>query len=607
MPFFGRFRVARYRTALYPFLATLLLARCGVEEEAHDVGARSDALTSGLSGKFFNVASGGAITQVATYPSLSRTWHTIIQGRSNNQLVFYDRIEGILKTILIATDGSLTLQRKYTGLPTTWDILVRGDFAGSSAKDLLVYDRAADQIKVYEIDAGGNLLLAFTQTIPGNWHIATAGYWGNPSARDDLLLYSKVTGEGRFFRSTGVSFANAASRQWRKVWDQIVAVRLDGDSLSELLFFNQDSGYAKTYHISTAFGLTLLQELSWPITEKLAIIPGEFGGSSNAQSDLLIYDQTAGTGTFLVSGSNGTLSTATVHPSWNTVWTHIVPVQHAGTTLSKLFFYTNVMDVRFVPVRVADNDGTNGAALTSAQMNTWLASINRTYVPAGIRMVWDGTIRTLSNTFVNGYDCEGDAGMAKLFATAYAPTFGANNSLVVYFRKYSGTGCSSPTASYVVMPGFTGTSTIYRRSDGKTTDINGNVIADGAASGNNLKLLGHEIGHYFGLPHGHMGSQPLIAAVMDTDAFVDDNWTSILDTPPSPTGNWWTPPSNICDPGMANDFPVPTTWGGPVDINPDRHTVMNHGFNCDLAYWFSPAQINAVRASLFGNRANLTQ
>lgn len=623
-------------SSLMALLATASSACVGVPQtdddrdspEEQTAEAGSELRTAGALAKYFHVSTSQTITQEAEYSSWSARWHTITRGRVENEIFFYDRIDGLSKVYSIADDGTLTLKHSET-LPTGVDVWVRGNFLGTSEKELASYQRSSGLVNVYEVLSSGDLVLRFSKTVATGYSLAFAGYWGN-GACDDIVFYDRGTGTAKYYESTGAAFNLAHTASWQKTWDHIVPGKFNSDGYTDLLYYNQDAGEAKVYTLdATHTGTLTYQSTSWPVTPYAVVTAGEFGGSS-LTDDVLVYDPrdgwdpatgnsgTSGRGSFYLSSTAGVLSAGNVYTNWQKKWTHIATIKQPSRSTHDLMFYSDAYDIHISAVRVADNNGSNAASLSACDVNRWLDVANDTYRGAGVHFVWDGTFYTLNNTAINAYACDGDSEALKDDADARAQNnYGAPGKLVVYFREMGGgVGCGSPARKYLIMPDFTNTGTTYYMRDGSVGDA-GNCAGTSASAQNNIKLFAHEVGHYLGLGHtywdGAESGLPSSYTSMDVDRS-GGTWSSVLDTSPTPGGGYWngTDPNydgsfeNRCDDSSAGEIYYPLSGGGGLTLNPDRHNVMLNGVNCDFTYNLTPGQIDAVRYNLFNNRVALT-
>jgi hypothetical protein len=595
-------------------LPLILAAACAAPEPELFVSeSESAAAAAGPSARHFATGSNGTMSVINTYYGWSRKWHAIEPARYDNELLFYSQIDAMIKIFRFAADGSMTQLAQHNNVRDDWDVLTRGNFAGTSAYEMVFYDRHSGDVQVYTLGASGSMSLLFADNIGTRWTIMESGYWG-PGTYDQLLVYDRFTGRAEYLAVQNNQFVSVAARTWAKIWDQIVVARFDQDSYSDLLYFNQDRHEMKLYSMSSNHTGTLLQTINdLDYTESVHLVAGEFGGASGYQADLLMYNQVLGEGRFYTSAANGTLSLLESDTGWSTTYTHVAPVKN-GNANTELLFYTNLIDVKLKAVRMSDDDGTMTAGIDQPQLDAWLAKTNKVFAAAGIRFVQEGPIADERNSGINRYGCTAgewaNSGFVKddviADATDLAEEYNGSQRTVMIFRVGSGSGCGNPDRNYVIMPGWTQARALYLNEDGKTIDEQGDVLTDGTETVGNFKLMPHELGHYFGLGHSHLASRPANADTLDADRDSGD-WANIFDTAPAvpKEQTWSTWPVNACADDPANEIEITAMDLDTITINPDRHTVMGYGFNCEFTYWFSPEQIASTHRFLFEQRPDI--
>lgn len=142
-------------------------------------------------------------------------------------------------------------------------------------------------------------------------------------------------------------------------------------------------GEIEIYTLSGA-NLTLAQRQGGlPSTWEL-LIPGSYAAFGE-HTDLLFYDRTMGTGTFLTTQQDGSLQLLKWHSGWRTSWSQIVPGTflegQSGGNDSLLFYDRSAGHGEFYKV-----DGQGGISLVASHTNwrkTWHAIASGTFVGLG--------------------------------------------------------------------------------------------------------------------------------------------------------------------------------------------------------------------------------
>lgn len=592
---------------LTPLLSGVIVAAClCAGPEAHaDTNAK--LLTVGAT-------SSGAPTLSVTgnYTDWNKQYYRVLPGGWPNQAAFYNRDAGFVKLLRFAANGDVRTLSTNT-FQDQFDEVIHGEFGGTYAKDLLFFQRSTGKVRAYEMTWSGGFNFLFEDTISatpagGSWDIVSSGYLGHNSYRHDLLLYSRAEGTAQFHRLNGTAFQLQQSFWgWKQNWDQIVPGKFNGDLFTDFLFYNQDggsqsavtTGHAKFVSFGSNFQLTTISETvsEWPMSANVIVVPGNFYGN-DALTDFLVYDGSAGRATLWFNDGRGDYDSA---GSWSMQdrWTNIVALDLDGDR-SELLFYTTQKLLNIVPVSL------NGALVEDAGFQTWIDAANDAFAPAGIQFNyvnrgWSFTVGDPTQACVRDSVTEVVLNVAAVAFRAQ----GGQNDVIVYVRNTGGVGCSDAGKQYIVMPEWNlSDANQWTRAGGRPT------LAD------NPKLLVHELGHHFSLPHTQPDAAlPAQASVYDWDPDRrddDDRFTPVFDTAPHPSfsnsptmTSWWATVVNRCDDSGAgtapnvNDVFLALTNGTTVRVNPERHNIMSRTINCDTIYRMTPGQIRNVRENLW--------
>lgn len=238
-----------------------------------------------------------------------------------------------------------------------------------------------------------------------------------------------------------------------------------------------------------------------------------------------------------------------------------------------------LLTARIQAIQVSDDDGGRTARITTQQVKQWIDKANQIFANASVRLVYDpgSDFATLKSTLLNNMIGDTDANWTREvdFGNQVAARY--SGKLVVFFRygpgqKPTGEGFSWSDYNFVAMPGFNDTTVCGYQ---------------------NIGILAHEVGHYFGLSHPFAtmfnsvkeAEAYLSAHGNDPQAFDGDG---LSDTPPDPFMNM---PEFQCNPSVQS-----VTLNGQVFTLP-RKNIMSYYANqpgVDRTE-LTPQQSNIVR------------
>jgi hypothetical protein len=237
----------------------------------------------------------------------------------------------------------------------------------------------------------------------------------------------------------------------------------------------------------------------------------------------------------------------------------------------------SLLTVRLQAIQVSDDDGAHPVRLTPQQVKQWVDKANEIYAMASVRLDYDPQtdFASLKSTVLNGMAGDTDPDWKREVEAGNRVAATYSGKLVVFFihgrgASPTGGGFSWVDYNFVEMPGF------------DDTQVCGTQ---------NIGILAHEIGHYFGLSHPFVqtfASLPaaelyLTAHGNDPQAFDGDG---LSDTPPDP---FISLPAFQCQ-------PVPSvTLNGRVFPLP-RLNIMSYYHNAGVDRTeLTPQQANLMR------------
>jgi hypothetical protein len=184
-----------------------------------------------------------------------------------------------------------------------------------------------------------------------------------------------------------------------------------------------------------------------------------------------------------------------------------------------------LLTVRLQAIQISDDDGRRQVRITPQQVKLWVDKANEIFAKASVRFIYDPKqdFATHNSTVLNDMSGDTDANWKREVDVGNRVAAGYAGKLVVFFIHGpnggpTGGGFSASNYNFVEMPGFDDTTVCGYQ---------------------NIGILAHEVGHYFGLAHPFamtFGSileaeSYLGAHGNDPEAFDGDG---LSDTPPDP-------------------------------------------------------------------------
>jgi hypothetical protein len=437
--------------------------------------------------------------------------------------------------------------------------------------------------------------------------------------------------------------------------------------VDDLVLYDQDGGILKVVYMNEdySFGNHLFlkdrDEVFAGRTHFPQLVIGNFGGG-RLKKDILLYQQDKcpdgqdcivdehGRGLLWTDdGRGGWDPKPKVYSNWGDDWTHVVPVEAKPTYYGStgLLFYRNQVKLKLVLWRVEETNvirtggkvvlpqGSAWSSTEEAQLDAWAQAARNTFKAAGIDFsyslrhynssVWDNELADWDEDIDFGEPCA-TGGRSDLFQNWVSAQNLPDDTIYAFVVPGAGTGCSWKDRNHLLV----GENTLW-----------------------NPKHLGHELGHYFGLPHtnvsealGDFDIKPAckpatgsysqcVSAIAEKLAekkdelgrdvrFADlDNdlgWRGIrvYDTPPvlnkvvtqhlyetTESINEWTNSSSKpgnCKPGARYTFTYqmsgPVASRSKIEMYQESHNVINYT-NCDGLFRISKDQARVIRQGLF--------
>lgn len=188
------------------------------------------------------------LSPLGEWQNWSRRYHRAIAAGSD-RVAFYNRLDGVVRIMQFTAAGGASVV-STNSVVAGYDEFLYGEFGGSTArKDLLLFSRDTGNVKIYEIQTSGAITLVRSTTLAGTsqggrWDLITSGYLGQTNNVDDLVVYNKAEGRLRIYRDTPAGYLPVTEHVGllSRTFDQVVAGKFDGDNKTDFAFYNQDGG-----------------------------------------------------------------------------------------------------------------------------------------------------------------------------------------------------------------------------------------------------------------------------------------------------------------------------------------------------------------------------
>jgi Pregnancy-associated plasma protein-A len=203
-------------------------------------------------------------------------------------------------------------------------------------------------------------------------------------------------------------------------------------------------------------------------------------------------------------------------------------------------------------VQLADDDGRNRVAITTAEIKDWVNYANKTWEDRGYEFTFDEKkdLIMVQSTVLNTQPDDSNDAQWEFYRIAgnYVASLLPDRAIPIFFRAKGGSGWSwgPGNTNFVSMPAYANTC-IVKPTPGKP--------CPGGCCPNNT-LLSHELGHYFGLAHTFTDADCAKATLANTDGDVQGQLLGttaddVHDTNPDPGAACAPTKSLDCDGGSV--------------------------------------------------------
>ncbi len=614
-----------------------------------------------VNAKFFRLDEAGGLQRV-TQATWQNRWSQIVpfavDGR--NLLLFYNREQGSGKVYSYDSRGKLRGVASRRGWSKGWDNIVSGSFGRAN---MVFYNRVTGLLRAYRFASNGAMSKEFEQTIenpladnrvaPG-WDIVVPGRWRGDG---ELLFYNRS--EGRFLFLGYDSRRNKFVPKKRyhglnRSWDEIQTGDFNADGVDDLVLYDLDSGELKVVYLDDNYRMQGSGQLAADGGIKRShyaqLLVGDFGGGN--RSDVLLYQQDNGLGEGKGRGilwtdrPKGDYGVRRIHSNWSDTWTHVLPVNLGGRRTGLLFYRNQVLlNLNLYRARpLSDQASDTGTWSNVDQLDEWVSVLKKTYKAAGIYFNVTVIPDTVYNDFLGQFSCS-KTGWQTLVKAKYSSRgewFPSAADLAAAVSdgdpdRYKAIVEAMEAEAVVLKENYRDRindwvtfvvpkdtiPVVVRPGGGGCSSMKANFAIAGSGSLNNKKHLSHEIGHYLGLAHTHIGydtkaklktrldklegagedglNRQVRLVDVDSDLIAPGNFSKVYDTPPVLHRKYIDNAYGQlrrCQPGSTDV--LRTTGGTDVLLWQDSHNVMAY-VNCNDLFRISKDQARVIRQELFGS------